>query len=209
MIVDWIPNLLVGWGVQWLGVLSPGPGVALILAMATTRGRHAAVTACLGIATGAVLLAMAGVFGLAALLADIAWAMTAVKLAGAAFLLWLAWNSFKRMATPGTMPQQASGSVGNKGTIVTGLTMQLTNPKAIIYWIAAAAVAGLETAPFPILALFVAGAFVNSFVGHGLWAVALSSRPFLSLYSRARRGVEGVLGIFFVFTAYKLATSRV
>ncbi|MEM9426805.1 MAG: LysE family translocator [Pseudomonadota bacterium] len=209
MIETWLPNLLVGWGVQLLGVLSPGPGVALILAMATTRGRGAAVTTCLGIATGAVILASAGVLGLAALLADIAVAMMLVKLAGAAFLAWLAWKSFGKMLTPdaalpATPAERATGSA-----VAVGLAMQLTNPKAILYWIAAAAVAGLEAAPWPIIAIFLAGACINSFVGHGLWAVALSSAVFLRLYQRARRWIEGALGAFFAFAAFKLATSRV
>ena len=208
MIADWLPNLLVGWGVQLLGVLSPGPGVALILTMATTRGRGAAVTTCLGIAIGAIILASAGVLGLAALLADIAWAMTVVKIAGAVFLIWLAWKSFGKMVSPAPMPTSTRASLAQGGPVALGLAMQLTNPKAIIYWIAAAAVAGLEAAPWPVLAVFLAGASVNSFTGHGLWAVALSSRPFLALYARARRCIEGALGAFFAFAAFKLATSR-
>ncbi len=208
MIENWLPNLLVGWGVQWLGVLSPGPGVALILTMATTRGRTAAVTTCLGIASGAFLLAVVSVMGLATVLADIAWAMTAIKLAGAAFLAWLAWKSFGRALQPGDAPAPtADKGVQGKAALV-GFTMQMSNPKAIIYWIAAAALAGLEAAPWPIIALFVAGGFVNSFLGHGLWAVALSSRPFLALYRAARRWVEGTLGAFFAFAAVSLATSR-
>lgn len=207
MIAEWLPNLLVGWGVQLLGVLSPGPGVALILSVATTRGRAAAITTCLGIATGAVILASIGVLGLAALLADIAWAMTLVKLTGAAFLTWLAWKSFGRMMQPGELPD-AARPPGARGTIAAGLAMQLTNPKAIIYWIAAAAVAGLETAPWPVIAVFLIGAGVNSFTGHGAWAIALSSRPFLALYRGARRWIEGALGVFFAFAAFKLATSR-
>ena len=207
MIGEWLPNLMVGWGVQLLGVLSPGPGVALILSVATTRGRTAALTTCLGIAVGAMILAVTGVLGLATLLADIAWAMTMVKLTGAAFLAWLAWKSFGKMLDPGALPE-AKSDLGKGGTVAAGLAMQLTNPKAIIYWIAAAAVAGLETAPPQIIAIFLAGAFVNSFLGHGAWAVALSSRPFLALYRRARRWVEGALGVFFAFAAFKLATSR-
>lgn len=207
MIAEWLPNLLVGWGVQLLGVLSPGPGVALILTVATSRGRGAALNTCLGIAIGAMILAVIGVLGLAALLADIAWAMTVVKAAGAAFLAWLAWKSFGKMLDPGALPA-ATRSPGRRGTVAAGLAMQLTNPKAILYWIAAAAIAGLEAAPGPVIAIFLAGAFVNSFSGHGLWAVALSSRPFLSLYATARRWIEGTLGTFFAFAAFKLATSR-
>lgn len=207
MIAEWLPNLLVGWGVQLLGVLSPGPGVALILTVATTRGRIPALTTCLGIATGAIILASIGVLGLAALLADIAWAMTLVKLMGAAFLTWLAWKSFGRMMQPGELPD-AARPPSARGTILAGLAMQLTNPKAIIYWIAAAAVAGLEAAPWPVIAVFLIGAGINSFFGHGAWAIALSSRPFVALYRNARRWVEGTLGVFFAFAAFKLATSR-
>lgn len=208
MIIDWLPNLLLGWGVQLIGVLSPGPGVALIMAVATTHGRFAALTSCVGIALGAAILATIGILGLAALLADIAWAMTAVKLAGATFLAWLAWKSFGRMLQPEPLSTSKPVSTEGRKMFLVGLAMQLTNPKAIIYWIAAVAVAGLESAPLIILAIFVVGGFANSFVGHGLWAVALSSKPFLTFYQRARRWVEGTLGVFFAFAAFKLATSR-
>ncbi len=208
MIEMWLPNLLIGWGVQWLGVLSPGPGVALILTVATTRGRAAAVTTCLGIACGAFCLAFISVMGLATLLADIAWAMTVIKLIGAAFLAWLAWKSFGRAFTPGALPEPKSDQSAHGKAALAGFTMQMSNPKAIIYWIAAAALAGLESAPWPIIALFLIGGFTNSFLGHGLWAIALSSRPFLTLYRAARRGIEGVLGTFFAFAAFSLATSR-
>lgn len=208
MIAEWIPNLLVGWGVQLLGVMSPGPGVALIMSVATSRGRSSALTTCFGIATGAVFLAVIAVLGLAALLAEIAWAMMAVKLAGAAFLTWLAWKSFGKALSTGELPQfDARRDATGKFALV-GFMMQMSNPKAIIYWIAAAALAGLQAAPWPIIALFLAGAFVNSFLGHGAWAVALSSRLFLTVYARARRWVEGALGTFFAFAAYKLAVSR-
>ena len=110
--------------------------------------------------------------------------------------------------TPGAIPQASARKIGSGKVALAGLTMQLTNPKAILYWMAAAAVAGLESAPAAIIALFIAGGFVNSFLGHGAWAVALSSKTFLSLFSRAHRWIEGVLGVFFGFAAFKLATSR-
>lgn len=208
MLGEWLPNLAIGWGVQWLGVLSPGPGVALILGVATSKGRAAALTSCLGIAAGAFVLASIAVMGLAALLADIVWAMTLVKFAGAAFLLYLAANAFRRMRDGAEVPTAKPVSSLKGNAALAGLAMQITNPKAILYWIAAASVAGLQDAPAFIIGLFLIGGAVNSFLGHGVWAVALSSTPFLTLYRSARRWIEGLLGGFFVFTAYKLATSR-
>ncbi|NNE89003.1 MAG: LysE family translocator [Silicimonas sp.] len=206
MIAEWLPHLLAGWGVQLIGVLSPGPGVALILGVATTRGRSASILTCAGIAAGSTVLALGTILGLGLLLSEVAWAMTAVKIAGAAYMAWLASKAFKRAFKPDT-PLIGTTQAGTRSALA-GFAMQITNPKAIVYWLAAIALAGLSTAPWPIIALFLVGSTSNSFFGHGIWAIALSSRPFLTLYQRARRSVDAVLGAFFAFVAFKLATSE-
>ena len=80
--------------------------------------------------------------------------------------------------------------------ILTGFFLQLSNPKAIFFWLAVASVGGVGDAPLPVVVLFVAGAFVNSFAGHGGYALLLSSTPFRSTYQRFRRWIEGGLGCF-------------
>ena len=207
MIADWLPNLLIAWGVQLTGVLSPGPGVALILGIATARGRAPALKACLGIAIGAVLLALATVLGLAAIWAEAAFVMTVIKFLGAAYLAWLAYGAFRRAASPPPPPKAAEPERTGRD-VVLGFAMQMTNPKAIAYWIAVVALSEIALAPLPIIALFLTCGFFISFLGHGAWAVALSSAPFRALYARARRWVEATLGLFFAFAAFKLATSK-
>lgn len=207
MIAEWLPHLLAGWGVQLIGVLSPGPGVALILGVATSRGRAASILTCAGIAAGSTVLALGTILGLGLLLSEIAWGLTAVKIAGAAYMAWLATKAFKKALDPIDAPVINETRAGSRSALA-GFLMQITNPKAIIYWLAAIALAGLSAAPWPIIALFLLGSTSNSFFGHGIWAMALSSRPFLSLYQRARRWVDGVLGAFFAFVAFKLVTSE-
>ncbi|PJE34176.1 hypothetical protein CVM52_23655 [Pseudooceanicola lipolyticus] len=75
--IDDLPNLFLAWSIQFTGVVSPGPGVALILGIATAQGRGAALRCCLGIGLGGLLLAALTVFGLAALLAEWRGAMIA------------------------------------------------------------------------------------------------------------------------------------
>jgi threonine/homoserine/homoserine lactone efflux protein len=207
MIAEWLPHLLAGWGVQLIGVLSPGPGVALILGVATTRGRAASIMTCAGIAAGSGVLALSTILGLGLLLSEVAWAMTAVKIAGAAYMAWLATKAFSRALTPNEAPVLNTSKAASR-SVLAGFLMQITNPKAIVYCLAAIALAGLSSAPWPIIAIFLTGSMCNSFFGHGIWAMALSSRPFLSLYQRARRGVDAVLGAFFALVAFKLATSE-
>lgn len=207
MIADWLPNLLLGWGVQLTAVASPGPGVALILSIATGQGRGPALSACLGIGCAALLMAIATVLGLAALWSGIALFVTAIKLAGAAYLAWLAWGSFRKAIAPPELPTSAPRRSGRRNALH-GFLMQLTNPKALAFWVAIAALAGLHEAPLPVIAIFLAGAFAISVAGHGAWALALSSLPFRAFYARSRRWVEGALGAFFAFAAFKLATAR-
>lgn len=207
MIAEWLPHLLAGWGVQLIGVLSPGPGVALILGVATTRGRAASILTCAGIAVGSTVLALGTILGLGLLLSEFAWSMTVIKFAGAAYMAWLASKAFRKAITPSeTTTVSAMHAFGHAA--LAGFLMQITNPKAIIYWVAAIALAGLSTAPWPIIALFLLGSTANSFFGHGIWAMALSSRPFLTLYQRARRSMDALLGAFFALVAFKLATSE-
>lgn len=207
MIGDWLPNLMLAWSVHIFGVMSPGPSVALILSVATSAGRPAALTTCLGIGAASAIFAIVTVLGLAAIFSEAAWAMTLVKAAGTAYLLWLAWGSFRKAAAPPAPPVASPAGVARR-TALAGFMMQITNPKAIFFWVAIAALAGLDAAPAPIIVFFVVCAFIISFTGHGAWALALSSRPFLAVYGRVRRWIEGALGVFFTFAAFKLATAR-
>jgi threonine/homoserine/homoserine lactone efflux protein len=208
MIANWLPNLLAAWGIQLLGVISPGPGVALILTVATTGGRRAATLTCVGICAGSSILAIATIAGLAAIISEVAWAMTLVKLIGAGVPAWLAWGAFRKAANPPPLPVPGSVNRSSRGAMLAGFAMQVTNTKAMVFWMAIAALGSLNHAPLPVLALFVAGVVANSFFGHGAWALALSSRPFQTIYARARRWIEGALGVFFSFAAFKLATAR-
>src|ERR687896_109744 len=70
-------------------VVVPGPDMALVLRNGVSYGRHAAVATALGISTGLLVWALAAALGIAALLHASAPAFTLLKLAGAAYLVWL------------------------------------------------------------------------------------------------------------------------
>lgn len=208
--IEHLPNLLIAWGIQATGVLSPGPAVAMLLGVGLSEGRRAALVTTLGIGTGAVLLASATVIGLAAILVEVQPLLIAVKIMGACYLLWLAWGAFRKAAAPPAPPEARATEMRTSfgGQMLRGFLFQMSNPKAILYWIAVAAVGSLETVSVPALVLFLIGAFTISVLGHGAWGVFLSSAPFRAAYARARRWIEATLGVFFTFAAFKIATSE-
>lgn len=207
-IAEYLPQLLLAWSIQAMGILSPGPSVALILGVATGRGRAASLVTAFGVACGSIVLAVATVAGVTAILAQVAELMTVLRWAGAAYLVWLAWKAFRNAASTPKLVVERVGRDSAWRTGLAGFILQISNPKAIMFWLAIAGVGGVGEAPLPVVALFVTVAFVNSFIGHGGYALLLSSAPVRVAYVRVRRWIEGGLGCFFLFAGFKLATTR-
>lgn len=206
---DYLPALLTAWSVQVMGVVSPGPSVALLLGVGTTQGPRAALLTCAGIASASIILSVATVLGLTVIFVQLSQAMIVLKVLGAAYLAWLAYGAFRRAVTLPPMPETAENHASASQFAYRGFLLQVTNPKAIFFWIAIASLGGLAGAPLPVVAVFVAGAFVNSFVGHAAWGLVFASPPMRRLYLSGRRWVESGLGAFFAFASFKLLTTRI
>ncbi len=191
-----------------MGILSPGPSVALILGVATSRGRLPSLVTAFGVACGSIVLSVATIIGLTALLAQVAELMTVLRWAGAAYLAWLAYKAFRNAASATKLTVEKVGRESVWRTGLAGFALQVSNPKAIMFWLAIASLGGIGDAPLSVVVLFVAVVFLNSFIGHGAYAVLLSSAPARNAYGRARRYIESGLGSFFLFAGFKLATTR-
>ncbi|TRW95531.1 LysE family translocator [Paracoccus sp. M683] len=207
--IPYLPGFGAAYAIQAVAVASPGPGVALLLGIALSQGRASAFAASVGIALGAACLALATTQGLGLLMEQVAWLSTIIRVAGIFYLLWLAFKAFRRAAQPPhvTITRNIQGK-GLWRAFTMGFLMQITNPKAIVFWLAIASVGATIGAPAPVVATFVAGAFLLSLVGHGIYAVLLSSSPFRLAYDRARRWIEAAIGGFLALVAFRLATER-
>jgi len=120
-------------GVVGVIVILPGPDMALVLQNGLARGRRAAVETALGINAGLVVWALAAALGIAALLHASAPALTLLKLAGAAYLVWLglralthAWRETPAGPTERT-PRRPWASPFRQG-----LLTNLLNPKIAV-----------------------------------------------------------------------------
>jgi threonine/homoserine/homoserine lactone efflux protein len=113
--------------------LLPGPDVAIVTRIVLTHGRAAACKAACGIAAGLLTWGLLTVAGLSALLAASAEAYMVVKLAGAAYLLWLGiqtiWHSQRHSSNDPvfTLPRA-------RRPWLTGFTNNLLNPKIAVFY---------------------------------------------------------------------------
>ena len=202
------PQLLLAWSILFVGVISPGPSVALILGVAVRDGRDKALITVAGIATASLVLALATALGVAALFAHMADAVFLLRIIGGTYLLYLAYKSFRTAITlpPMTLDMRPHGSPAR--VAVMGFALQMSNPKALFFWLAVASAGGIGDAPMPVIAIFVLGAFLNSLIGHGAYALLLSLNPVRAGYIAARRWIETALGGVFAILGYRLLAER-
>ncbi|SLN22314.1 Threonine efflux protein [Roseovarius litorisediminis] len=203
-----LPGFIAAYTILLVGASSPGPSVAMLIGIATSQGRVPALAATLGIAVGSTTINLLTMLGVGLLLSQAAWAISLLRLIGAAYLLYLACGAFRKALNPPVL-QPVTGKRRAAGKhFMAGYLLQITNPKAIAFWLAIASVGATDGAGTGIVAIFIAGAFLISFICHGAWAMALSAHPVRLAYSAGRRWIELTLGAFFTFAAYKLATSE-
>lgn len=208
MIADYLPQFMLAWSILLVGVLSPGPSVMLILGVAMERGRGAAVATALGVGCGSMTLSIATVLGLSIIFAQLAHAMEIVRIIGAGYLFYLAFKSFAKVLNPPPLKAAAPALRSLRRQVAGGFILQVSNPKAILFWLAIAGVGGVGDAPAAIVPLFIFGSFLLSFGVHGAYALLLSSAVVRAGLTRFRRVVEAALGGFFVFAGVKLLTAR-
>jgi threonine/homoserine/homoserine lactone efflux protein len=121
-------------GVALLLGMSPGPDNVFVLMQSATHGRRAGLLVTLGLCTGLLGHTAAVALGLAAVLAASATAFTVLKLAGAAYLLYLAWGAWR--APVGIMGGETLAPMQPGRMYLRGVLMNLSNPKVAIFFLA-------------------------------------------------------------------------
>ncbi|MGR3502225.1 LysE family translocator [Pseudaestuariivita sp.] len=115
-------------------VIAPGTGVIYTLALGLGQGRRAAIAAAFGCTFGIVPHLAAACLGLAALLHTSAVLFTVVKLAGVAYLLYLAWGALKETGGMAISPRKTSDGLAR--IALRGALINVLNPKLSIFFLA-------------------------------------------------------------------------
>lgn len=113
----------------------PGQAVVYVVTRSLEGGRLAGLTSALGLGTGSLLHAVAAALGLAALLASSDWALTAVQLSGATYLVFL---GIRQLRSNRTDPLRAisRAPVSSIRLFADGLVLDVMNPTKVIFFTA-------------------------------------------------------------------------
>lgn len=128
-------GLLTFSAVYALAVATPGPGIAAIIARSLAHGLRGAPAFILGFLVGDMLWFAIAATGLAALAKTAATLFIAIKWAGVAYLLFLAWRLWTAPAERVAVRNDERGQHGWKA-FLSSFMLTLGNPKAILFFLA-------------------------------------------------------------------------
>lgn len=114
--------------------IAPGPDNIFVLTQSALYGRRSGLLITLGLCTGLIVHTFLVAFGIASIFQTSAIAFTALKIAGALYLLYLAWLAF----TAGRSGLESAASTQRSAFALyqRGILMNLTNPKVSIFFLA-------------------------------------------------------------------------
>jgi RhtB (resistance to homoserine/threonine) family protein len=130
-----VSNALAYTLVAALLVITPGPDTALVTRNALALGRRGALMTALGVEAGLLVWSATSVVGLAAVLAASAMAFTLVKLAGAAYLVYLGVRSLLALRDKGIRsPAPGAQRIRAGAAFRHGVLSNLLNPKIAVFF---------------------------------------------------------------------------
>ncbi|MEU3454653.1 LysE family translocator [Micromonospora sp. NPDC006766] len=129
-------RLLAFTAMSFLLILIPGPSVLFVIGRALAQGRRAALTTVVGNTVGAYTLVVAVALGIGSVVERSVVVFTALKLAGAAYLVYLGVKAWRERASLQASFTDVGASRGSLRTFWEGFTVGVSNPKTIVFFAA-------------------------------------------------------------------------
>jgi len=188
--------------------LAPGPDNIFVLTQSAMHGKASGLMVTLGLCTGLLVHTTAVAFGVAVIFQASALAFTALKLAGAGYLLYLAWQAFR--ASAASIKTGTNGQLNFAKLYQRGIIMNVTNPKVSIFFLAfLPQFADPARGPLTLQLICLGGVFILAtvMVFGGIAWMAGSLGQWLIKNEKAQIIMNRVAGTVFVGLAVKLATT--
>ncbi|MBP2442883.1 LysE family translocator [Rhizobium leguminosarum] len=177
-----------------VGAMSPGPSFVVVSRIAISRSRLDGLAAALGMGAGGVVFAVLALAGLTALLSQFEWLYVLLKVAGGAYLIYIAVNIWRGAAQPLQVSDAGDSQRAPMLSFTTALLTQLSNPKTIIVYASLFAALLPRTVPLDLMVALPLGVFAVEAGWYSIVAFAFSARHPRRLYLAAKSWIDRTAG---------------
>jgi threonine/homoserine/homoserine lactone efflux protein len=201
MVAFFVASILLG--------LAPGPDNIFVMTQSALYGRTTGLITLMGLCTGLIVHTVAVASGVAVIFQSSALAFSFLKIVGACYLLYLAWQAFRTCA--GDYSSSAVGIKSYRQLYMRGIVMNITNPKVSIFFLAfLPQFAEPSRGPVILQLLILGGLFIVAtlVVFGGIAFLAGWLGEALKRSPRIQQVLNKVAGAIFLGLALKLATTE-
>lgn len=185
---------------------SPGPSNIATATVAMRFGRRNSLVFGAGLAFGLACWGVLAAAGMGAILQGSVYLLIALKIFGGLYLLWLAIQSGRALLQPADSAKHGAPKDGR--WFLRGLGLNLSNPKAVLAWLAALSMGmGPPGSATGHVVLTTAVCIAFGFLNYALYALAFSLPGCMAGYRRFRKWIEGVTAGFFALAGFGLIRS--
>lgn len=185
-------------------VAAPGPALLYFMRDTLSAGFRAGLTTALGLATSAACWTLAALLGLDALFTVFPWAYAVMKIGGALFLIWIAWNTWR---TAGAEVTAAATTTGGR-RVVRAFLINLGNPKSVLFAAAVLIVIFPPSLGFAEQAAIVVNHIVLEMLFYTACAFALTRQAVVTRYLAAKRWIDRTAAIVMATLGLNLLFTR-
>lgn len=193
--MDYLALVSIGFAF-FIVTASPGPATISCAAVAMSSGRVAGLTYAAGLSCGLAFWGLIAASGMGAVLQGSVYWLMMLKLLGGLYLLWLAFLSARSAWWPA---REQAAKPGGRSWFAKGLILNLSNPKAVVAWMAALSI-GIDSNDGPVLvALATAVCIIVGCVCYAGYSILFSITAMARGYQHCSRMIDGVVaGLFSV-----------
>jgi RhtB (resistance to homoserine/threonine) family protein len=181
--------------VHFLAAMSPGPSFLVTARTAVAQSRADGIKVALGLGIGTTVWSVAAILGLNFLFHQVPWLFMGMKLVGALFLLWIAYQIFRHAADQLEMNERVSCENG-QNALLRGFLIQISNPKVVVFFGSIfVAMLPSEVPAWMVIAL-IAIVTLNEVVWYSLVSLFFAAPPVRRFYLVAKRWIDRATGAF-------------
>lgn len=179
--------------IQLLAVISPGPSFLITARTAVAQSRADGIRVAFGLGAGTVIWSSAALLGLNAVFHAVPVLFMGMKLAGALFLLYVAWMIFRHAADP---LEIGSGGERLANPFLKGFLTQISNPKVAVFFGSIFIAMLPAEVPLWLTVALILMVSLNEVWWYSAVALFFGAGPVRRFYLRAKAWIDRVTGLF-------------
>ncbi len=190
--------------------ITPGPDMSLWLSRTIGSGRAAGVASMLGTNVGCVVHTLLAAFGVSALIAASQTGFLVLKIIGAIYLLWLAFDAIRNGSSLNVRTESKT-TASVLSSFIMGITVNMTNPKVVLFFITFLPQFVSADDPHVTGKLLFLGIYFVIINIPGAFLVILGAEKlvnWLKARPRVLRGIDFSFAGVFAFFAFKIAMTQ-